>query len=214
MYEYQREELVNSLRRKGIRDEAVLAAMLLVERHLFVPEALRGHSYRDSALPIGYGQTISQPYTVAFMTESLEAKKGNKILEIGTGSGYQAAVLEKMGMLVYSIERNDKLYFRTQKLLESMDLRIGLLLGDGTLGWEDHAPYDGIIVTAGSPVVPERLKKQLKIGGKMVVPVGDRQSQALKILTKISEERFDIVTVPNFAFVPLIGLEGWKEEPW
>ncbi len=210
MYDYERRELVEGLMRKGIKDEKVLEAILKVERHLFVPDVMQHHAYKDVALPIGYGQTISQPYTVAFMTQALRLKERAKILEIGTGSGYQAAVLLEMGMKVFSIERNREIYERTQDLFDELGLRAVLRCGDGTIGWESYFPYDGIIVTAGGPTVPESLKKQLGIGAKLVIPVGDRKSQTLKIITKTDDDKFETEEVPQFAFVPLIGREGWK----
>lgn len=210
MYDKEREALVEILVNKGITDKAVLNAVLKVERHLFVPGAIASHAYKDSAMPIGYGQTISQPYTVAFMTQALKMKPGAKILEIGTGSGYQAAILVQMGMRVYTIERNEKIYATTLKLLENMGLRVAARCSDGTIGWDEFAPYDGIIVTAGGPTIPLNLKKQLAIGGRMVIPVGDRAGQTLYILTKISDNEFQTEEEPNFAFVPLIGREGWN----
>ncbi len=212
MYKREREDLVDSLRRKGIRDESVLDAVLNVERHVFIPGVMKHHAYKDVALPIGYGQTISQPYTVAFMTQSLNLAPASTVLEVGTGSGYQAAILSYMGMRVFSIERNEKIYLRTQKLIDSLGIRLVLRCSDGTIGWEEFAPFDGIIVTAGSPVVPNNLKRQLNINGKLVIPVGDKSSQALNIVTKTGENDFEIEKVPNFVFVPLIGREGWKEE--
>lgn len=211
MYEKEREALVEILVQKGIKDQEVLNAVRSVERHLFVPGAIASHAYKDSAMPIGYGQTISQPYTVAFMSQALALKAGSKILEIGTGSGYQAAILVKMGMKVYTIERNDKIYATTLKLFEKMGLRVAARCSDGTIGWDEFAPYDGIIVTAGGPTIPNNLKKQLAINGRMVIPVGGKTGQTLNILTKISENDFHIVEEPNFAFVPLIGREGWKD---
>jgi len=211
MYENERKELIAKLAKNGIRDVAVLKAMLKVERHLFVPDAMIQHAYKDVALPIGFGQTISQPYTVAFMTHILNLKPGAKVLEIGTGSGYQAAVLEKMGMRVYSIERQFDIYQITLKLLEKLQVRAFCKWGDGTIGWEEFAPYDGIIVTAGSPSIPATLKKQLAIGARLVIPVGDKSSQELKIITKTGEDSFSVENEPNFSFVPLIGREGWKE---
>ncbi len=211
MYEYEREELVKTLRLKGITDQRVLDAINSVERHLFIPDGIGFHAYKDTALPIGYRQTISQPYTVAIMTELLNVKENNKVLEIGTGSGYQAALLLHMGVKVYSIERNYEIYSRTQKLFDELSLRAALRCSDGTLGWEEYAPYDGIIVTAGSPDIPENLKKQLKIGGRLVIPVGDRRSQIMKLLTKIADDEFTIKEHPSFTFVPLIGKQGWKE---
>ncbi|MFH1196306.1 MAG: protein-L-isoaspartate(D-aspartate) O-methyltransferase [bacterium] len=211
MREQERKDLVDLLRRKGITDVNVLDAFLNVERHLFVPDIMQHHAYKDVALPIGYEQTISQPYTVAFMSQALNLKKGVKVLEIGTGSGYQAALLVYLGMKVYSIERNDKLYQRTIKLFDELGIRAALRCSDGTIGWEEFSPYDGIIVTAGSPNIPVSLKKQLAINGRLVIPVGDKTSQSLKILTKIKEGEFKLDEVKQFAFVPLIGREGWKE---
>ncbi|MDX1700031.1 MAG: protein-L-isoaspartate(D-aspartate) O-methyltransferase [Melioribacteraceae bacterium] len=212
MYEREREELVNSIRNKGVEDENVLSAILNVERHEFVQKIMIPHAYKDVALPIGYGQTISQPYTVAVMTEALELNKDSKVLEIGTGSGYQAAILKEMGMRVFSVERNEDIYRKVRKFFDDKELRIYCRCGDGTIGWAEHAPYDGIIVTAGSPSVPENLKKQLALGGKIVIPVGDKISQSLQILTKIDENDFNIKEIKNFAFVPLIGKEGWNQK--
>lgn len=212
MYEKERQELIDKLSEKGISDIYVLKAMGEVERHLFVPEALISHAYKDVALPIGYGQTISQPYTVAFMTELLQVKPNLKVLEIGTGSGYQAAILFKMGANVFSIERQFEIYDRTRKLLDELQIRVNTKFGDGTIGWQEYSPFDRIIVTAGSPTIPESLKKQLSIGGRMVIPVGDRFTQKLKVISKTSGDKFDIVEIPEFVFVPLIGKEGWKQE--
>lgn len=212
MYEKERQELVDKLSENGINDIYVLKAIGEVERHLFVPEAMVMHAYKDIALPIGYSQTISQPYTVAFMTQALKVKPDNKILEIGTGSGYQAALLFRMGAKVFSIERQFEIYDRTQKLFDKLEIRVHTKYGDGTIGWEEFSPYDGIIVTAGSPNVPKSLLKQLAIGGRLVIPVGDKISQKLKVLTKISENEFNIIDIPEFVFVPLIGKEGWKQE--
>lgn len=212
MYEDKRKELIIKLGKKGITNQNVLNAMDLVERHHFVPDIMKQHAYDDVALPIGYGQTISQPYTVAIMTEAIDPKPGHKILEIGTGSGYQAAVLYKMGARVFSIERNDKLYNNALLVFDKLNLRIAARCSDGTIGWSEFAPYDSIIVTAGGPTIPENLKKQLAINGKMVIPVGDKKMQTLKILTKIEEDYFDIKEMQYFAFVPLVGKEGWKEK--
>jgi len=212
MYEAEREELLETLRGKGIKDENVLRAIQTVERHKFVPETLLFHAYVDKALPIGSEKTISQPYTVAFMTETLEIQKGDKVLEIGTGSGYQAAVLLEMGCDVYSIERISEIYNRTLKLFDEMRLRAALRCSDGTIGWNDYAPYDKIIVTAAGPSVPSALKKQLKIGGKLVMPVGEKSLQSLVVLTKTGEDEFETVSHPNFLFVPLIGHDGWRKK--
>jgi protein-L-isoaspartate(D-aspartate) O-methyltransferase len=146
------------------------------------------------------------------MTQALELKERCKILEIGTGSGFQAAILVEMGMKVFSIERNYEIHQKTQKLYDTLGIRAALIYGDGTLGWQESAPYDRIIVTAGGPEVPKRLLKQLAIGGKMVIPVGDRNTQTMQIITKVSDSDFQVKEIPNFKFVPLIGKEGWKSE--
>lgn len=211
MYEIERSELIAKLEAKGIKDRSVLSAMNAVERHLFVPDIMKQHAYEDTALPIGSGQTISQPYTVAFMTQALGLNRGQKVLEIGTGSGYQAAVLLQLGIKVYSIERQEKIFFQTRKLFDDMKLRALLRLGDGTIGWNEYAPFDGIIVTAGGPTIPVNLTKQLATGGKLVIPVGDKSKQSLMIITKVDENTLDAEEIPNFAFVPLIGKNGWKE---
>ena len=212
MFRVQREELVDEITRKGITDLAVIKAIGIVPRERFIEKTMYHMAYKDVALPIGYDQTISQPYTVAFMTQLLNIKKpGMKILEIGTGSGYQAAVLFEMGCDVYSIERNLDLHHRTTKLFDKLGIRVHAKYGDGTIGWKDFAPFDGILVTAGSPSIPQKLKEQLVVGGRMIIPVGDRVSQKLILLKKISEEEFETETIPEFAFVPLIGREGWKK---
>jgi len=212
MFKLQRLELVESLSKKGIDDEAFLKAMTEVRREKFIPSGVRAHSYLDIALPIGYGQTISQPYTIAIMTQALKVKKGNKILEIGTGSGYQAALLYAMSAKVFSIERHFEIFNNALKLFDKLSIRVRCKQGDGTLGWDEYAPFDGIIVTAGSPGIPESLKQQLEVGGKMVIPVGDKNSQTLKVITKTDKENFNIEDIPEFAFVPLIGREGWKDQ--
>jgi protein-L-isoaspartate(D-aspartate) O-methyltransferase len=211
MYETERKDLTDNIRKRGVTDERVLQAMAEVERDKFVPDALKIHAYKDIALPIGYGQTISQPYTVAYMTQALGLKSEGNVLEIGTGSGYQAAILEKMGNKVYSIERQFEIYLKTQKLFDQLGLRVHTKYGDGTIGWEEFSPYDGIIVTAGSPSVPASLKKQLLIGGKLVIPVGDKNRQTLKIIQKTNDDEFEVLEIPEFAFVPLIGREGWNK---
>jgi protein-L-isoaspartate(D-aspartate) O-methyltransferase len=211
MYKQQRFELVESLRLKGIKDELFLQAMLNVEREKFIPSGVRQHAYKDIALPIGNGQTISQPYTIAIMTQTLQVKKGDKVLEIGTGSGYQAAILFEMGAKVYSIERNINIYNEVLKRFEKLSIRVHCRCSDGSMGWESYAPFDKIIVTAGAPNVPEALKKQLAIDGRMVIPVGSMSSQTLQVLTKTATDEFEIEEIPSFVFVPLIGKEGWKE---
>lgn len=211
MSRFQREELVKQLKAKGISDDRVLEAIGTIHREKFIPSIMHINAYKDIALPIGYEQTISQPYTVAIMTEKLNVKKGDKVLEIGTGSGYQAAILDFLGAKVFSIEINLQLYHQTTKLFDKLGLRVHAKYGDGTIGWAEFAPFDGIIVTAGSPVVPNKLKEQLKVGGRIVIPVGKREYQDLQIVSKISEEEFSTEVIPRFAFVPLLGREGWKE---
>lgn len=212
IYKQQRYELVESLRLKGIEDENLLQAMLRVEREKFIPSGVRQHAYKDIALPIGNGQTISQPYTIAIMTQALQVKRGDKILEIGTGSGYQAAILFEMGAKVYSIERNMDIYNEVLKRFEKLGIRVHCKCGDGSMGWEAYAPFDKIIVTAGAPSIPSALKKQIAINGRMVIPVGSMNSQTMQVVTKTSTDEFEIEEIPQFAFVPLIGKEGWKEK--
>lgn len=205
-----RQRMVRELRRSGITDEAVLQAMADVPRHLFVEEALRAQAYEDIRLPIGYGQTISQPSTVALMTQCLEARPGMRVLEIGTGSGYQAAVLAVMGCRVYSIERIAGLYRATRNLLRQLSLRaIHMVQGDGTLGLPAAAPFERIIVTAGGPEIPRPLVRQLADGGILLIPVGDkpRTQRLLRV-----ERRAGRVLTDNLGpahFVDLVGSHGW-----
>jgi protein-L-isoaspartate(D-aspartate) O-methyltransferase len=205
-----RNRLVKTLRSKGISDERVLAAIGKVPRHVFFDDALLSHAYEDKAFPIGEGQTISQPFTVAFQTEKLEVKSGDKILEIGTGSGYQACVLLDMGATVFTIEYNPKLYQKTKELLPLIGYRPFFFLGDGSKGLSAKAPFDKIIVTAGAPAVPRALTDQLAEGGLLIIPVGSRGSQQMlrirKQSGKLIQEQFD-----TFAFVPLLGQEGWNK---
>ncbi len=208
-----REDMVRLLKDRGISDERVLAAMLKVERHLFVPLPLRNHAYDDAALPIGEGQTISQPFTVAVMTEALCVKELDKILEIGTGSGYQAAILAEMGARVFTIERISSLLRNARRTLEELNVRFVSKESDGTIGWSQFAPYDGVVVTAGAPEIPKALVEQLKIGGKLVVPVGSHSFQQMKVITKLNDDNeFEVIDKADFKFVPLIGREGWPED--
>ncbi len=205
------EEMIQVIRSRGITDERVLSAMRSVERHHFLPEHFINRAYEDTALPIGHGQTISQPYTVAFMTQALGLSEGDKVLEVGTGSGYQAAVLAAMGLRVFTIERNLTLLAGARKLFDRKNLRIASRGGDGTVGWTDHAPYAGILVTAAAPDVPQPLLQQLADGGKLVIPVGDLEVQSVVVCTRRGEtiERQEEY---GFKFVPLIGKMGWKGE--
>jgi protein-L-isoaspartate(D-aspartate) O-methyltransferase len=207
-FEIEREEMVSLIRSRGVADARVLAALQKVERHRFVPEPFTGRSYDDSALPLRDGQTISQPYTVAVMTEALALKEGGKVLEIGTGSGYQAAVLAAMGARVFSIERNLALLSGARRILDQLGYRVATRGGDGTIGWSEQAPFDGIVVTAGAPSVPDALLRQLADGGKMVIPVGDLEIQRLVVVSR-SGEQFERRELDGFKFVPLIGKMGW-----
>ncbi len=204
-----RNKLVEELREKGIIDQRVLLAISKIPRHELIDTALHTKAYNDTALPIGMGQTISQPYTVARQTELLEIEKGNKILEIGTGSGYQCMVLCEMGAKVYSVERHNELYHRAKEALKKQGYNAMLKAGDGTLGWSTYAPYNGIVVTAGAPVVPDDLIKQLSIGGRLVIPVGDSKKQMMIKITRVSETEYQQEELDNFKFVPLIGEKGW-----
>ncbi len=204
-----RNKLVKKLRLKGIQDERVLEAIAKVPRHVFFDDALLTHAYEDKAFPIGEGQTISQPYTVAFQTEKLEVNPANKVLEIGTGSGYQACILVELGAKLYTIEYNKALYERSKVFLPLLGYKPFFIHGDGSKGLPSKAPFDRIIVTAGAPVVPTELTDQLADGGILVIPVGDRYRQKMLKITKqgqsLKEESFDY-----FAFVPLLGKQGWR----
>lgn len=204
-----RRSLVKTLRAKGINSEAVLEAIGKVPRHFFFDNALLEHAYQDKAFPIGEGQTISQPFTVAFQSEKLNVKPGDKVLEIGTGSGYQACVLVELGANVYTIEYNTVLYERTKNFLPKMGYKPRFFQGDGSKGLPRHAPFDKIIVTAGAPSVPESLIKQLSIGGILIIPVGDNEKQKMLRLTKIDEKKIRKEEFDYFSFVPLKGDEGW-----
>ncbi len=197
---------------RGISDERVLAAMRKIPRHLFVEEALREQAYGDHALPIGEDQTISQPYMVGCMTEALGLCGDEKVLEIGTGSGYQTAVLAELASRVVTIERIKSFIPKAWKILEELRYRhVVIRLSDGTYGWKDESPFDAIMVTAGAPDIPSSLIDQLKVGGRLVIPVGDRTGQVLKKVKK-KKEGLVIAALMPCVFVPLIGALGWKEE--
>lgn len=204
-----RKKLAELLKSKGIEDAHVLNAIAKVPRHYFFDETFWNQAYKDIAFPIGEGQTISQPYTVAYQTELLHIKKGDKVLEIGTGSGYQACVLVEVGAKVFTIERQEKLYERTHNLLPRMGYKAHFFLGDGSKGIPNHAPYDKIIVTAGAPTVPETLMDQLKIGGILVIPVGDEKTQQMVTVLKIGENDYERHVLDTFRFVPLVGERAW-----
>ncbi|MCO5935422.1 protein-L-isoaspartate(D-aspartate) O-methyltransferase [Mucilaginibacter sp. RB4R14] len=204
-----RKRLVEILSKKGIEDERVLYAIGKVPRHYFFDETFWNQAYKDIAFPIGAGQTISQPYTVAYQTELLHIQKGDKVLEIGTGCGYQTCVLMEVGAKVFTIERQEKLYERTIQVLPYMGYKPKFFLGDGSIGIAEDAPYDKIIVTAGAPTVPEILLKQLKIGGILVIPVGDEKSQKMVTVLKTAEHDYERHVLDTFRFVPLVGDRAW-----
>lgn len=200
------------LRRRGISDLRVLEAMAKVPRHLFVPGNYQAAAYDDRPLPIGEGQTISQPYMVAVMTESLDLKGEERILEIGTGSGYQAAILAELSQKVFTIERIPLLIEKARKSLRELGYtNISYRTGDGSKGWPEEAPFDGIIVTAGAPDTPQTLKSQLAEGGRLVIPTGPRYTQTLYKVTRKGDHFFE-EDITGCVFVPLVGDFGWKEE--
>ncbi len=199
-----RNQLVALLQEKGIVDKKVLEAIKIIPRHLFLNSSFEDYAYQDKAFPIGAGQTISQPYTVAFQSQLLEVKKDHKILEIGTGSGYQTAVLYLMGAKVYSIERQKELFKQTSDLLPKLGVRPKhLSFGDGYKGLPNHAPFDAIIVTAGAPIIPQALMAQLKIGGRIVIPLGE-EKQIMTLLIRKNETQFEKHEFGDFKFVPLL----------
>lgn len=209
-YRLAREEMVkHQLIRRDIKDPLVLDAMRKVPRHKFVAQALRNRAYDDCPLPIGHGQTISQPYIVALMTQCLELTAGDRVLEIGTGSGYQAAILAEIAEKVFTMERHAGLASQARKVLDDLNYsNIIMRTGDGSIGWKQFAPYDGIIVTAASPQVPDSLVKQLNDGGRMVIPVGDKYSQDLTVVYRHGDD-IDVRKAGGCVFVPLLGREGW-----
>jgi protein-L-isoaspartate(D-aspartate) O-methyltransferase len=205
-----RRMLVKKLVEKNISDKNVLAAIEKIPRHIFFDKAFIEQAYQDIAFPIGEGQTISQPYTVAFQTQLLEIKKGDKVLEIGTGSGYQCCVLLELGAKVYTIEKNEFLFRKCSYQLPKMGYTAHFFHGDGTLGLPRFAPFDKIIVTAGSPHIPAQLKEQLAPGGILVIPVGDESSQKMICIKKLPDGSFFQEELGKFRFVPLVGKDGWK----
>jgi protein-L-isoaspartate(D-aspartate) O-methyltransferase len=207
-FDSDKASLVDALIAKGIKNEKVLEAISKVKREKFVQQAFIPRAYEDTALPIGSNQTISQPYTVAIMTECLRIKEGSKILEIGTGSGYQAAILAELGARVYSIERIPELLLEAQKILEKEKYKVVCKIGDGSIGWPEYAPFDGIIITAAAPETPKSLLDQLAEGGKLIVPIGSLDAQDIHIITKRGQNYYTEIK-NGFRFVPLIGKEGW-----
>lgn len=210
-YHEKRLDLIRQLQAKGITDSNVLFAMEQLPREEFVQPSMKVRAYEDTALPIDDKQTISQPFTVAFMTQAMGIQPGMKVLEIGTGSGYQAAVLAVMGAKVVTIERHPRLSQQARSRLQHLGLEVTCRIGDGTIGYREGGPYDAIIVTAGAPDVPETLARQLTIGGRLVVPVGNAEAQTLYRVTRTGEQDWKAEDLGPFKFVPLIGVEGWDE---
>jgi len=200
-----RRKLADEVKAKGIRDERIIQAIVAIPRHFFLDSSFVEFAYQDKPFPIGAGQTISQPYTVAFQTELLEIKKGDKVLEIGTGSGYQACVLLELGARVFSIERQHSLYLKTKKLLPEMGYNPRLFYGDGYKGLPTFAPFDKILITAAAPAAPPDLLKQMKVGGYMVVPVGAGGTQIMMRITKLENEKYTYEEFGHFRFVPMLG---------
>lgn len=212
-FSYSREKMVREqIKARGVTNIIVLNALLKIPRHLFVEDALKHRAYEDYPLPIGEGQTISQPYIVALMTEALKLKGGEKVLEIGTGSGYQTAVLAEIAERVYSVERLPSLAKRAREVLDNLEYKnISIKVGDGTYGWKEFSPYDAIMVTAGAPDIPPPLVNQLKEGGRLVIPVGDIFSQELVVITK-EKDKIKKESYGGVRFVKLIGSYGWRTD--
>ena len=200
----KRKKLVDELRKKGISDEEVLRAINAVPRHIFMDPAFLNHAYTDKAFPITSGQTISQPYTVAVQTSLLQVKKRDKVLEVGTGSGYQAAILAEMGVKVFTIERHKDLYIRAQRTLTSLGYAADFFYGDGYEGKKEYGPYDGILITAAAPEIPDALLQQLKTGGRLVVPLGKSDFQVMTVVTRTGQDSFEYSSHGNFVFVPML----------
>jgi protein-L-isoaspartate(D-aspartate) O-methyltransferase len=205
----ERKILIDHLRKKGITDEKVLEVMMKIPRHFYFHKDFWEHAYEDKAFQIGAGQTISHPHTVAYQTQLLEIKPGDKVLEIGTGSGYQTSILLGLGTQVFTIERQKELFDKTKKLLSELNLKPRFFYGDGSKGLPAFAPFDKIICTAGSPSIPQTLLAQMRIGGKMVIPVGDEKAQKMNLVERISEKEFHTEALDSFRFVPLIGEQAW-----
>lgn len=210
----QRKKMVRTqLVERGIQNQTVIEAFRNVPRERFVPEEHRKYAYQDRALPTSEGQTISQPYMVASMTQQLQPQAEDRILEIGTGSGYQSAILAEIGARVFTIEREQTLANQAREILDSLGYgeQIQIRVGDGTRGWPEYAPYNGIIVTAGAPSIPDSLKEQLSVGGRLVIPVGNRSQQYLVTVTREEADQWNRKSGSPCVFVPLVGAEGWEE---
>ena len=211
-YEKKRQRLVDRIREKGISDPEVLGAVAAVPRHRFVPQSMRRRAYEDTALPIGYGQTISQPSLQALYLETLEIGPDSRVLEVGAGSGYQTALLAEVAGNVYAVERLEELTQRARETLDELGYRnIALVTKDGTVGWSKYAPYDAILVAAAAPDVPDTLVEQLAPGGRLLIPVGDRNTQNLTLVTREEDGTVSREHVTGCVFVPLVGRFGWPE---
>ncbi len=206
----KRNNLVKELQAKGISNHYVLSAITKIPRHFFFDLGFDNHAYEDKAFPIGEGQTISQPYTVALQTEILNIQKGDNVLEIGTGCGYQSSILLSMGVKLTTIERVEKLYNKANETLRILKFdNFTSILGDGSIGYLKNAPYDKIIVTAGAPYLPDELIHQLKVGGQMIIPIGDKDKQIMTFITREREKAISKEELGTFSFVPLIGTNAW-----
>jgi len=207
----RRRMVERQIRARGVSDPLVIDAMLTIPRHLFVEEALQNQAYSDYPLPIGEKQTISQPFMVGYMTAALRLRGGEKVLEIGTGSGYQAAVLARIAGRVFTIERIPELARRARRIFDSLGMtNINLKVCDGTVGWMEEGPFDALLVTAGAPAVPEEYYSQLAVGGRLVIPVGGQGGQTLKRIVRTSEVDFEEESLLDCRFVPLLGKHGWN----
>ena len=210
-YARKRRRLVETVRGQGVTHPRVLQAVADVPRHRFVPDAVLRRAYEDTALPIGFGQTISQPSIQALYLQVLEIGAGDRVLEVGTGSGYQTALLAALSANVYSVERIPQLAVRARQALDEVGYRnVALLTGDGTVGWSRYAPYDAILVAAAAPDVPATLVDQLTPGGRLLIPIGDRESQTLTLVTRTESGEYEQKAVTGCVFVPLIGRFGWE----
>ncbi len=211
IYEKKIEEMIRRLQEQGIQDARILQAMRKIPRHFFVAQGMELQAYDEKALPIGFGQTISHPFTVALMTQILNPKQGERVLEIGTGSGYQAAVLCELGVTVFSIEKIRELAVRAERRFKQLGYgyRVLIRIGDGSLGWAAHAPYDAIVFTAGSPDKPEHLFSQLKNGGRLLIPIGSKDEQILTLFVKQDQQILE-KKIHKLHFVPLKGAHGWQ----
>jgi len=206
-----RKRLVQKLKSEGISDTSVLSAIEKIPRHFFLDTAFTEHAYKNKAFPIGFGQTISHPYTVAYQTQMLEIKKGDKVLEIGTGSGYQTCVLAELGAQIYTVERIAGLSKKAEKICKKLGYTANFFIADGTKTVVNQIIFDKIIITAGAPVLPVPLMSQLKTSGKLIIPIGNQDSQEMMLYTKTDQDKYTVNSLGTFSFVPLLGENGWRE---